>query len=429
MDSGHSGSIQSSSGGDEEYDSRAESISAIFNSSGHVGPISNPQPLHHHNHNHNHNHNHTPSFFDPLSNYINSSFSRSPPPNANSLLNLDMVWSRGLRSEPNCTDIGNLMAPSSSTQPISDAQNSGRLPFPASSSSLPFQPGLENGVRASAPSDQTNVVRPSKKRSRASRRAPTTVISTDTSNFRDMVQQFTGIPAPPFPASPFPRSRLDLFSTASTMRSGHLDQPPPYLLRPFAQKVQPPSFLSSSSFSSSAMVDAIASTTNITSTANRTAITSSITSNSNHLSSDLLNLQNPIHSFQSLLQSPPPPPPKYPLSNVQIFGTKSIPQNDSHLKMGVLEEFGMGHGLVPSDGLSLRSDNNSSNWVGGVGSNDGDQAHLKSFNGNYSNSQRVSGCKINYSASSSDPHPEKGSENVVPSRGEGMVDSWICSSD
>uniref|UniRef100_A0A0D6R9P3 VQ domain-containing protein n=1 Tax=Araucaria cunninghamii TaxID=56994 RepID=A0A0D6R9P3_ARACU len=36
-----------------------------------------------------------------------------------------------------------------------------------------------------------------KKRSRASRRAPTTVLTTDASNFRSMVQEFTGIPSPP----------------------------------------------------------------------------------------------------------------------------------------------------------------------------------------------------------------------------------------
>ncbi|KAF8406001.1 hypothetical protein HHK36_008081 [Tetracentron sinense] len=433
MDSGHSGSMQSSSGGEEEYDSRAESISTFFNSSGHVGPMANPQPPPPPP-----PHNHPPSLFDPFSNYLDS-FSRSPPPNPNSLPNLDMVWSRGLRSDPNCTEIGTLMGSSSSSQPIS-----GRVPFP-SSSSMQFQQIPENGARASAPSDQTNMVRNSKKRSRASRRAPTTVLTTDTSNFRAMVQEFTGIPAPPFSASPFPRTRLDLFSTASSgMRSGRLDHPaPPYLLRPFPQKLQPPSFVSSSSFSNFAKVDAIASTSNTTAvSATNTSNTTS--SNNYQLPSDLglskqpqnvLNSQNPILSFQSLLQSPPPPS-KYSYANVPLFGAKSIPQSDSHLKIGVLEEFGVSHGhvdaqlsrlpgLVPSDGLSLRNDNNPSSWGDGVGSNNGDQAHLKSnFNGKYGNSQRG----MNYSASSSDPHGEKGSENVS-SRGEGMVDSWICSSD
>ncbi|XP_068655900.1 VQ motif-containing protein 22-like [Aristolochia californica] len=38
----------------------------------------------------------------------------------------------------------------------------------------------------------------SRRRSRASRRAPTTLLNTDTTNFRAMVQQFTGVPSVPF---------------------------------------------------------------------------------------------------------------------------------------------------------------------------------------------------------------------------------------
>ncbi|XP_068653980.1 VQ motif-containing protein 22-like [Aristolochia californica] len=37
-----------------------------------------------------------------------------------------------------------------------------------------------------------------RRRSRASRRAPTTLLNTDTTNFRAMVQQFTGVPSVPF---------------------------------------------------------------------------------------------------------------------------------------------------------------------------------------------------------------------------------------
>ncbi|XP_020575578.1 VQ motif-containing protein 22-like, partial [Phalaenopsis equestris] len=39
---------------------------------------------------------------------------------------------------------------------------------------------------------------PPRKRSRASRRAPTTLLNTDTANFRAMVQQFTGVPTGPY---------------------------------------------------------------------------------------------------------------------------------------------------------------------------------------------------------------------------------------
>ncbi|KAL6137123.1 hypothetical protein ACLB2K_062418 [Fragaria x ananassa] len=55
---------------------------------------------------------------------------------------------------------------------------------------------------AAAPSNNTNslspegrVSKPVRKRSRASRRTPTTLLNTDTANFRAMVQQFTGGPS------------------------------------------------------------------------------------------------------------------------------------------------------------------------------------------------------------------------------------------
>ncbi|GAB2223974.1 hypothetical protein Droror1_Dr00004719 [Drosera rotundifolia] len=42
------------------------------------------------------------------------------------------------------------------------------------------------------------VSKPTRRRSRASRRTPTTLLNTDPSNFRAMVQQFTGAPTPTF---------------------------------------------------------------------------------------------------------------------------------------------------------------------------------------------------------------------------------------
>ncbi|KAJ9177613.1 hypothetical protein P3X46_012814 [Hevea brasiliensis] len=492
MDSGNSGSMQSSSGGDEEYDSRAESISAFLNNNNnplsHVGPMPNPPPPqppppdHHHHQTH---HPSSSSMFNLLSNYFDPlSSSRSPPPltNPNSFLNLDMVWSKNLRSETNCTDLGGFVTPSSPTQQFFTNQPQSRTTFP--SVQIPQGPEIvargSGSASASGSNDQTNnnttttptnnIVRNPKKRSRASRRAPTTVLTTDTTNFRAMVQEFTGIPAPPFTSSPFPRSRLDLFGTASTLRSAaHLESPtPPYLLRPFAQKIQlPPPFLSpssstSSSFSTSSMVDAIASTTttNINSgTGTNTNTSNSSTSINYQLSSDLgllkqpqnllnINMPNPILNPHSLL-------PKYPLPNSAILDTSKTQQgsldmssNDSHLKMGVLEEFGLSHGhvstnltrlqnIVSSSNTTLRgsdsSNNNNhrpANWGDGVGSNEGDQGLLRSINGNYSNSQpRVTNGKANYSASSSDFQGDKGPENVTAARSEGMMESWICSSD
>ncbi|XP_062213400.1 VQ motif-containing protein 22-like [Phragmites australis] len=78
-------------------------------------------------------------------------------------------------------------------------------PAPPPAPPLPPQP---------APAKQT------KKRPRASRRPPTTVLTTDTSNFRAMVQEFTGFPAPPFASAPPHAVRPRLLGD------------PPFLMRP-----------------------------------------------------------------------------------------------------------------------------------------------------------------------------------------------------
>ncbi|RLN36352.1 VQ motif-containing protein 22-like [Panicum miliaceum] len=60
--------------------------------------------------------------------------------------------------------------------------------FPGTTSREPLPP---------APGSSAAARKPPRKRPRASRRPPTTVLTIDTSNFRAMVQEFTGIPAPP----------------------------------------------------------------------------------------------------------------------------------------------------------------------------------------------------------------------------------------
>ncbi|KAJ9678011.1 hypothetical protein PVL29_022788 [Vitis rotundifolia] len=215
MDSGNCSSMQSSSSGDEEYDSRPKSIPAFLNPSSHFGSVSsNPQPPpfpHHQNH--------------PLT---------------------------FLRSEPNCFDFGNLtglslFSTSSSGQSMLGVQGPSQGQFPSSSSTR-MMSVHENGGRvlsASMPFDQTNVVRSSKKRTKASRRAPTTVLIVDMSNFRAMVQEFTGIPASSFSASPYSR-KLDLFGASSSIKLVHLEPLGPlYPLHPFPHKVQPNPFVSS----------------------------------------------------------------------------------------------------------------------------------------------------------------------------------------
>ncbi|TKY57541.1 VQ motif-containing protein 22 [Spatholobus suberectus] len=56
-------------------------------------------------------------------------------------------------------------------------------------------------------SPEGRVSKPIRRRSRASRRTPTTLLNTDTTNFRAMVQQFTGAPSAPdhlFGSRPLP---------------------------------------------------------------------------------------------------------------------------------------------------------------------------------------------------------------------------------
>ncbi|XP_039062419.1 VQ motif-containing protein 22-like [Hibiscus syriacus] len=60
--------------------------------------------------------------------------------------------------------------------------------------------GLGDGPSGGHLSPEGRVGKPVRRRSRASRRTPTTLLNTDTTNFRAMVQQFTGAPTAPFAA-------------------------------------------------------------------------------------------------------------------------------------------------------------------------------------------------------------------------------------
>uniref|UniRef100_A0ACD5ZGG4 Uncharacterized protein n=1 Tax=Avena sativa TaxID=4498 RepID=A0ACD5ZGG4_AVESA len=74
----------------------------------------------------------------------------------------------------------------------------------AANAATPTSPGSGDGSPTSAAAG-TGILGPraagkpsaARKRARASRRAPVTMLNTDAANFRAMVQQFTGIPAPP----------------------------------------------------------------------------------------------------------------------------------------------------------------------------------------------------------------------------------------
>ncbi|KAI4307376.1 hypothetical protein L6164_030575 [Bauhinia variegata] len=440
MDSGNSGSISSS--GDEEYDSRVETVPGFLTQ---FGSISQSHPnsslLSHHQ-------NHQPTLFDFSQSYLHALSQSQPNSNPNSLLNLDTTTSQGRRSEPGCTDpAANLPGASSSAtnQSLLDP-HSQALGQCSTDPSLQLRSVHDDNARGVSLSAPTNVVRNSKKRTRASRRAPTTVLTTDTSNFRAMVQEFTGIPAPPFSGSSYSR-RLDLLTGSSSLRSSssHLETAVGfYPLRPSPQKVQPnPLLLSSpSSMSSSSpstllhanMVDAIASTT---------TTNNSSTSINYQLPPDLglpynqpqsmLSMQNhPILGFQSPLNL---------LSNNSLAGFGAKSQGTSSIPS--LEDLGMSHGQVNVHLLSgvppaaathahvtpLRSDGGNSHRDGGA--SEGRRDHLpRPFDGSFGKQQLGGSCKLNFSASSSSSsfNHEKTLENTT-ARGEGTVDSWICSSD
>lgn len=77
-------------------------------------------------------------------------------------------------------------------------------------SSMPDLTTVNTATSGSPPShantEAARVGKSPRRRSRASRRAPVTLLNTDTSNFRAMVQQFTGIPSGPYSSSGLPGS-------------------------------------------------------------------------------------------------------------------------------------------------------------------------------------------------------------------------------
>ncbi|CAM8942931.1 unnamed protein product [Rhodiola kirilowii] len=135
---------------------------------------------------------------------------------------LDRVWSMGLNAaHPQsqqqmfysaATSTSSLVAGASSSamnNPNSQTTTHDPQLKPTGKLAPTTQPGKENGFSSG---------RVVKKRSRASRKTPTTVLTTDTTNFRAMVQEFTGIPTPPFgPSALFPAKKFDLFGTNNVL--------------------------------------------------------------------------------------------------------------------------------------------------------------------------------------------------------------------
>lgn len=369
MDSGNSGSIQSSSGGDDDYESRAADSSFSNPSSTNTTTTTNNPLLF----------SQSSTMFDPLSNYFDPPIpTLTRPQTHSSILNLDMPsWSK------------------SQTNPFFTTQTPMSFPQISEAIATTVTAGNNNNnTQVMQQQDQTSqtqvAARNPKKRSRASRRAPTTVLTTDTSNFRAMVQEFTGIPAPPFTSSPFPRTRLDLFTspTPSSFRS----QPSNFnqnhhLLRPFPQKFQPQvsPFSTTNNNNINSVITSAPTTTPPSDQLGLLKPPQGSSSSNNYL---LNNMQMQNLTFQSFLQ---------PSSSNDQFGLTS-----HHAQLNANN---------PSPHLSKVVSSPRNHQEDGNGYN---------FSGSASSNLNFSGGKAvadNVSASGS------------TTRGEGLMDSWICSSD
>ncbi|XP_010531595.1 PREDICTED: integrator complex subunit 6 homolog [Tarenaya hassleriana] len=334
MDSANSSSMQSSSGGDEEYESRTDQSISAF--------------LDHHHHQHLSNAPPPPELLHFNNPFLSNYFDNNPLSSSSSSYTF-LTQNPSSRPDP------------TTSQPITAS-----LPPPPP----PPPPPPHSNINNSNSNSNMGVVKRSKKRTRASRRAPTTVLTTDTSNFRAMVQEFTGIPAPPLFSNDVVNTRLNTFLGLSPSPSSLSSTSYNLLLRPFAQKLVPTSPLLSSLSSSSS--DAV--------------LRTSINNNQLHHCSSGDVFRN-IH-LQSLLQVP---------------DTNTNPRSD-HRNV-FTEEFGLG-GLQSRDPPSTLTNK------------DGD-------NGGYGDSDHHDENPLRLIAENGD---SEGMENPTAPRNEGMVESWLCSS-
>ncbi|XP_048130374.1 uncharacterized protein LOC115749009 [Rhodamnia argentea] len=404
MDSGNSGSMQSSSGGDEDYDdSKAESSPPVLlNSSpahtNNIGSFSSshsPFPYFHQN-------NHLPSLYDSASTFV-PTYTHPNPNLATAHFDLGM-----LRGDPRSDAVPG--GPSSSSQGMLLAQGASQgQPYPTSSSSSSLQAQLVHEAPRLGRDDRAKAARNPRKRTRASRRAPTTVLTTDTTNFRAMVQEFTGFPAPPFSG---PR-KLDLFGGASSI--GPFFHP----LRPSAQKLDANMVSNTISHLTTSMAN------NFRNTGSHSVPPSTFQFNLQKQPQNPLALQNNVLTFPSLTHDP--------LSAANLLPGFGLNSQDKDLDMSPAN-------FNPNwpDGLASHENTVRTSevaWREGGRSNGGKELEqqLRPFSEtNYGNpSQSFNGCKLNYSASSSSEfHNDKSLENSnVSARGEGRVDYWISPSD
>jgi len=436
MDSGNSGSLQSSSGGDDEFDSRGGGGGGGGVDSSPLSALLRPSP--------------SPSAaaFSLHGSYFGlQEFTSAPPPQQQQ--QQAGAWSGASGSFAGASGL------STSSSPRVAHTDAGAQ---GADTAVAAAQGQGAGVGAPAPAQPP---RGSRKRTRASRRAPTTVLTTDTSNFRAMVQEFTGIPSPPFgagvgvglggPAASL-RTRFDhIFPPPSSLRSAAGGDAaaslPPYLLRPFPYKLPTapstfPPFTSSSSTSSSTPSSSNIGAANANA-ATGTATTAAASSNpvaptpapgagdafQQLTSSALLRLQQDASSylsFQNLLDSQP--------SSQSIFGSAGgfaqssrlhdpAPSPSDFLAGAGSSSLGLTHGglLGGSEGLHLHHSRSDVHGHGG-----GDE-----LSGVVAAGASGGSCKLNYSSHAgavATSSSAAGGADKPPDGGDGL-DPWICTSE
>ncbi|KAM0880381.1 hypothetical protein ACQ4PT_033620 [Festuca glaucescens] len=423
MDSGNSGSLQSSSGGEDDFDSRGAGGGGVDSSP--LSALLRPTP--------------SPSSAGAFSLH-------------GSLYGLQDFTSPPPQQQHQHQHQQQQQAPWSSAQfmagaPSSSSQRAAPPPDAGVGSSTHHQaPDPSAAAAATAPAPP----RGSRKRARASRRAPTTVLTTDTSNFRAMVQEFTGIPNPPFaagagvPGAPFGARFDHIFSSSSNAALRSAADPasslPPYLLRPFAQKLHtapapaPSPFASFASPSSSTPPGGPDANVNAT-TAGTTTTNLRAGDDFQLPSSALLRMQQDHQSgsylsFQNLLGS------TQPMSQRQhMFGGMSHAaprmhdQSPSHLLSGLTHGHG---GMMVSEGMQHMHQQHQHQQRNDVHQHQGGDELSGLVRAGASGS---GSCKPNYAshpgassssaAASTDAPPDGASR---PSRGEGL-DPWLCTSE
>ncbi|XP_049390881.1 uncharacterized protein LOC125855226 [Solanum stenotomum] len=462
MDSGNnSASLQSSSTGgvgggvgDEEYDSRAasQSFSTAF-------------------------HTQNSSMFDPFINLFDPISRPQPPPlpppsqnhttTQNSIYDLEFHWnSKRIRTDqPN----NPMLLPSSDfNNSLSFDTTTGSISFPSRSEEHHAVGGnvsattITEQPAGSAAADQPQA-RNTKKRSRASRKAPTTVLTTDTTNFRAMVQEFTGIPGPPFTTpSYFPiRNRFDVFASApnSAVRSVPPPPPPPaiannnpnffisqpssnYLPRPFHQP--PPPYLSPSSSFSPLVLNRlpinIASASSTTTSATNSAINYQLSTGvANSVAQGSNNFNSIQHNsiFTSLLQCSQ----KYPFGLKQQQQQFQMPSNNisqfqmpsnniSQFQMPSSMNSSAQHGHLLTELPNLISEEQAAT----ASSINDNTINATNFHGNKVqetvNATNFHGDNLQETVVATNFHGDKVQETVAATKGvEGMVESWLLSTD